>query len=239
MISKKRNIWEYRNFWLIWFSCMDKPRTLYELQDIWKLKGNPLYQRERVGSTVADMMVRGGFLKEENGKYYSLFDKYFEATKKSFPKDIETIDLIEKDKEEFLDFFDSKLVRNSFFSLNNLKLLSKDTLIKEGFRIPLLVITTFLTTLYFYKEKILTEDSMLKNLSSAFTLFSSFLLIIGKGMSEYLKSSYEQWDLNELKKFEHLLKTKYGKEIKKRVERSLEHPLLKKFFKGYHKLGKK
>lgn len=54
-------LWEYDKFWVIWASCLDKPRTIKEIQRIWGYKGNALYQKG-MRKSISKEMIDGGFL---------------------------------------------------------------------------------------------------------------------------------------------------------------------------------
>jgi len=59
-------LWEYDKFWVIWCSCVDKPRTVKEIQRIWGYKGNALYQKG-MRESIPKEMIEDGYL-EVKGK---------------------------------------------------------------------------------------------------------------------------------------------------------------------------
>lgn len=40
-----KSLWNFDKFWVIWVSCLDRPRTINEIQRIWNYDGNALYQK--------------------------------------------------------------------------------------------------------------------------------------------------------------------------------------------------
>jgi len=59
-------LWNYDKFWVIWCSCVDKPRTIKEIQRIWDYKGNALYQKG-MRKPIRKEMLDDGFI-EDKGK---------------------------------------------------------------------------------------------------------------------------------------------------------------------------
>jgi hypothetical protein len=58
------SLWEFYKFWVIWVSCIDRPRTLKEIQRIWDYEGNSLYQRG-IEKAIWKEMVEGGFVEKK------------------------------------------------------------------------------------------------------------------------------------------------------------------------------
>ena len=42
-----KELWDFDKFWLIWTSCVDKPKTIKGVQKEWDYRGNSLYQKGR------------------------------------------------------------------------------------------------------------------------------------------------------------------------------------------------
>ena len=78
MVSKKDNriksySKKYNAFWAIYISCLSSPRSLYGIQSLWNLQGNPLYQKEKkLGMKVADKMVEEGILSKNQEKFAAI-----------------------------------------------------------------------------------------------------------------------------------------------------------------------
>lgn len=56
-----KDLFSYDKFWVIWVSCLDKPRTIKEIQNVWEYGGNSLYQKGQE-SNIWKEMVRDGYL---------------------------------------------------------------------------------------------------------------------------------------------------------------------------------
>ncbi len=56
-----KDLFSYDKFWVIWVSCLDKPRTIKEIQKLWEYEGNSLYQKGQE-SNIWKEMVRDGYL---------------------------------------------------------------------------------------------------------------------------------------------------------------------------------
>ena len=130
-------LWDYDKFWVIWCSCIDKPRTIKEIQRIWKYKGNALYQKG-MREPIAKEMIDSGFLVyrgvvKERGVTGTLFyakldwlpkflEKFFNDLKIKFSNSLPS-QLYEciKDKQKFVEFLDKK--RTVFFLPDKLKVL--------------------------------------------------------------------------------------------------------------------
>jgi len=130
-------LWDYDKFWVIWCSCIDKPRTIKEIQRIWKYKGNALYQKG-MRKPIAKEMIDDGFLVykgtvKERGVTGILFyanldwlpeflDKFFKDLKIKFNNSLPS-KLYEciQDKKTLIQFLDEK--RTVFFIPERLKIL--------------------------------------------------------------------------------------------------------------------
>lgn len=137
-------LWEYDKFWMIWCSCVDKPRTIKEIQRIWGYKGNALYQKGMRKSIPKEMIDDGfiedkGMIKERgvSGKLiYAKLDwipkflyEFFINLKVKYNNILpsQLFDCV-VDKKRFVKFLDEN--RATFFFPERLKVLfgDKDTL---------------------------------------------------------------------------------------------------------------
>jgi hypothetical protein len=138
-------LYEYNKFWVIWTSCLDKPRTIKEIQRIWKYKGNALYQKGMRKSIPKEMIDDGfieikGEVKERgvSGKlvYASLdwvpdfLSEFFIELKMKYgnPLPSQLYECI-IDKKKFIRFLDENRV--TFFFPEKLKILFGN---KENFK---------------------------------------------------------------------------------------------------------
>ena len=155
-------LWDYDKFWVIWCSCIDKPRTIKEIQRIWKYKGNALYQKG-MRKPIAKEMIDDGFLVykgtvKERGVTGILFyanldwlpeflDKFFKDLKIKFNNSLPS-KLYEciQDKKRFIQFLDEK--RTVFFLPERLKILFGDSEnIKTNYEMVIMVPMLFLFNL--------------------------------------------------------------------------------------------
>jgi hypothetical protein len=140
----QKNLWEFDKFWVIWVSCIDKPRTIKDIQTLWNYRGNSLYQQGRTNSIWIEM-INEGFLErrgtvEKRGVtgllLYANMDwigKYLQAiaSRTRFrlknPIPSELIDCF--DKKKLTIFLNEK--RSQFFFTDKMRILFGD---KENLR---------------------------------------------------------------------------------------------------------
>jgi len=137
-------LWEYDKFWVIWCSCVDKPRTIKEIQRIWSYKGNALYQKGMRKAIPQEMIDEDyieskGTVKERGVSGNLLYAKldwipkflydFFIGLKVKYNNTLpsQLFDCI-LDKKKFIKFLDRN--RATFFFPDRLKVLfgEKDTL---------------------------------------------------------------------------------------------------------------
>jgi len=97
-------------FWIIWISCLEKPRCLEEIAQHWKYKTPTALYHKYKGVLLADWMVENGYLKfcGKDGKrkmYLALIDNF-----------------VGGDKED-IKFWHSEWIRSSLFNLQHIKTL--------------------------------------------------------------------------------------------------------------------
>ena len=139
-----KQIWALDKFWIIWVSCLDRARTINEIQKIWNYDGNALYQKG-LKEPIWKEMMKGGFLQSKGkakfrGVYgdllYGNFDWTLDFMKNLFseiklhqenPIPFNLLECLEN-KKKFVYFLDTN--REIFYLPSRLKILfgNKDNL---------------------------------------------------------------------------------------------------------------
>ena len=134
---KDKKVWDFDKFWIIWSTCLDKPRAINEVQKAWHYEGNALYQTG-IEKPIWQEMVEGNFLEEKGiirkrgvtGKLlYSkmewlsdFLDPFFESllnkNNNSLPSELYNCF---ENKDLFIKFLNQK--RTHFFFIDKLKAL--------------------------------------------------------------------------------------------------------------------
>ena len=154
-------LWDYDKFWIIWVSCLDKPRTIKDIQKFWGYEANALYQKGEKRPIWQEMLEKG-FL-EQRGRVrkrgaagillYGKLDWLLDYLK-SFFKDLRVksenplpshlFDCFDKNK--LIKFLEKK--RTTFFFINRIKVLfgNKENLKNNPemcFFVPMIVLLNF------------------------------------------------------------------------------------------------
>lgn len=131
-----KELFGYDKFWVIWASCLDKPRTVKEVQRAWGYGGNSLYQKGQEVNIWKEMADKGYLLRQGRVKkrgvsgvlLYSRLEWVPEYLKASLSEqkfrfnNAVPYDVFECfDPQELVAFLDKE--RSSFFLLGNLKTL--------------------------------------------------------------------------------------------------------------------
>lgn len=200
-----KNLWEFDKFWVIWCSCIDKPRTLKEIQKLWEYEGNSLYQKG-ISQAIWKEMIDEGFLEDrgpvkQRGVYGRLLyaeihwikdflDNFFKELK--FRKKNELgfkVWNAVSDKKMFAHFLDDN--RNVFYFIERILLLfgGKETL-RDYKEHVILVPLTITFDLYILKHfsNILKYEDMKYMLSKSFVFSPLYRLNI----IEYAKIIYQE-----------------------------------------------
>lgn len=133
----ERSILALDKFWMIWVSCLDKPRTINEIQKLWDYGGNALYQKG-IKEPIWIEMLKANYI-QSKGKMkvrgvsgellYGNFDWVIDYLNKTFSEmklhrdyslPFQLLDCIEN-KKKFLHFLDTN--REVFFLPHRLKIL--------------------------------------------------------------------------------------------------------------------
>ncbi|MEM5777203.1 MAG: hypothetical protein QXJ06_02035 [Candidatus Aenigmatarchaeota archaeon] len=119
--------------WIIWISCLDKPRSIKEILEIWNYnkKGGALYRKELIKKAFEiGMLQQGEKIPSKEIKYYSIFDWFnkdfyeYVIKKNTFTFDTTMekealLKLVKKD--DYRKFLDKDEVRKFFFSIDKIK----------------------------------------------------------------------------------------------------------------------
>lgn len=208
----EQQLWVFDKFWIIWSSCLDKPRTLNEIQDFWEYDGNALYQKG-LNKPIWKEMLEQGFI-ESKGKvkvrgvsgdliYGKLewIPNYLEELSKELRVKHENEQLFHllkciENKKKLLYYIDTN--RTVFFLLPRLKILfGKKDLLKANYD---LCITAPLTIIFNYYIITTLKKKLKLELDSIFLLshsliFTPFTRINFLG---YYKAVMKELSLKEL-----------------------------------------
>ena len=143
-----KNLWDYDKFWVIWASCADRPRTLKEIQRIWRYEGNSLYQKG-INRPIWKEMVDEAYVEErgtvkQRGVYGTLIYARMEWIRHYLDYVFTNLHLLHRndlgfrlwntmeDKKMFIKFLEDH--RTTFYFIDNLRLLfgDKETLRAYG-----------------------------------------------------------------------------------------------------------
>jgi hypothetical protein len=206
-----KQVWAFDKFWIIWSSCLDKPRTINEIQDFWGYGGNALYQKG-MNKPIWKEMLEQGFI-ETKGKVkvrgvsgdliYGRLEwitDYLEAeSKERVKQDNDMLFRLFKcidNKKKLVYYLDNN--RTVFFLLPRLRLLFGD---KEGLRAnyelcitaPIIVVFNYYIISTLNKKLSLDLDSIF--LFSQSLVFTPYLKTNFLG---YYKSVIKELSLKEL-----------------------------------------
>lgn len=122
-----------KKFWMIWFSTLDKPRTLKEIHELWNYSegSNALYKPAGKGheKNIHKEMIDEGFLKVEkeeqvrgatSQKLYAETDWYFEYIKEKYYEESEDNSVWDS-KKEVNESLENKDVRKMLFDFEAFK----------------------------------------------------------------------------------------------------------------------
>lgn len=114
---REKRVEKYGNFWLIWLSCVSKPRSLFQIQFDWGISTNYLYHRERgLRKRISEIMVQQNYVEKKGRSLVAKFDWVLDYLSQRFPEL-----MIRKYGRKFLRFLMDN--RRAIFDLENLKLL--------------------------------------------------------------------------------------------------------------------
>jgi hypothetical protein len=177
---------KFEKFWVIWGSCLDTPRTIKDIQDIWEYGGNALYQKgiqkpiweemvdQKFIKTVSKIKKRGvsGLTLESNFDWISEYLNEF-GKKANFENDnylvLELLKYI-KDKKALAKFM--KDHKEPFFFIDRVKILfgNKENL-KNNHEMIIFAPILVLLNIYIWnvlKKRMGVDDNIIFFLTSTF-----------------------------------------------------------------------
>ncbi|MBU5690248.1 MAG: hypothetical protein QXM68_04025 [Candidatus Aenigmatarchaeota archaeon] len=208
----ERQIWAFDKFWIIWSSCLDRPRTINEIQDFWSYDGNALYQKG-LNKSIWKEMLEKGFIESKGkvkvrgvsgdliyGKTEWIFDFLDENAKKSrvsFENDLpfHILSCI-KNRKKLLYYIDTN--REVFFMLQRLKILFGDKQnLKNNYE---LCITAPLITIFNYFIIVTLKKKLKVDLDSILLLSQSLIFTpyFGTNFFSYYKSVIKDLSTKEM-----------------------------------------
>jgi hypothetical protein len=141
--------------------------------------------------------------------YQSIFDGYFDWLKQLEPDD-EKVNLLIKEKEIFLKFFEEN--KTLLFSLDLVKIFFKNDIEsakEQGHLLPMIALSTIISLCYFVKKGI-ANDKNYDNLPNLFSMFNIFPNI---DFSGYISELLKRLSLDKLESWSYLLDTELGKYV--------------------------
>lgn len=208
----ERSIFTLDKFWVIWVSCLDRPRTISEIQKLWGYEGNALYQKG-LEEPIWIEMIKEKYL-QSKGKVkirgvsgellYGNFDWVMDYLTTNFSKmklhreyslPHQLIDCIEN-KKKFLYFLDTN--REIFFLPQRLKtLFGNKEILKNNYELcitaPMLIIFDYFIITTLKKKLNLGEDTIF--LLSHSLVFTPNLSI---NFFDYYKEVMKELSLKEM-----------------------------------------
>ncbi len=207
----ERQIWSFDKFWIIWSSCLDKPRTLNEIQDFWGYDGNALYQKGLVKPIWKEMIeqnyieakgkvkIRGVSGDLIYGKFEWITTYLDEQAKERLKRNNDHLFQLLKcieNKKKLIYYLDTN--RTIFFMLPRLQILfgNKDNL-KANYE---LCITAPLNVVFNYYIISTLKKKLKLDLNSIFLLSQSLIFTpyLSTNFLEYYKVVMKELSLKEL-----------------------------------------
>ena len=208
----EKKIWAFDKFWVIWCSCLDRPRTINEIQDFWGYDGNALYQKG-LSKPIWKEMLEQGFIESKGkvkvrgvsgdliyGKLEWITDYLEEEAKEARIKrgndqPFQLLKCIEN-KKKLVYYLDNN--RTAFFLLPRLKMLFGD---KEGLKANYeLCITAPINIIFNYYIISTLKKKLNLDLNSIFLLSQSLIFTpyLKTNFLGYYKSVIKELSLKEL-----------------------------------------
>ena len=212
---------------ILWVSCLEKERSIKQVAETWKYKSPIGFYRDFLPQKMVEMKLWKIVKIEMREAYYqSIFDGYFDWVKRLEPDD-EKVNLLIKEKEIFLKFFEEN--KTLLFSLDLVKIFFKNDIEsakEQGHLLPMIALSTIISLCYFVKKGIASEKNY-DNLPKLFSLFNIFQTVdFGGYVSELLK----RLSLDKLESWSYLLDTEFGKHvINVDMGPFINNPLIKQF----------
>lgn len=211
---------------VIWFSCLDKARTIQEIANAWNYSDyTPLHRNKLPNKMVESNFLDIKNIEDRKARYISKLDHYLESFSQSGVEKSD-IDSLKKDKDNIIKFMNSEVMRDKFLSLENIKVLcnnDRDNLIKYGYQIPYIIVANLVTIHCFAKEKDLFSKMSKEELISGLFGASGLLNMgfSGLNLAKYYNKvigSMEEREIEEIVPA-HMEETVLYKSAKKQIGR--------------------
>jgi hypothetical protein len=181
------NLLRYDKFWVIWGSCLDKPRTIKDIQRIWGYGGNALYQKGHLKPIWEEMIDKRFIKRVKRIKKRGVSGLTLEASLNWLPSHLENyakksdfvdrnhlvLEIVKsiKDDRSLIKFLEDN--REAFFFIDRIKLLfgNKENL-KNNYE--MLIFAPILVTLNIYVWRTL-QKRMGVDENVVFFLTSTFI----------------------------------------------------------------
>jgi membrane protein CcdC involved in cytochrome C biogenesis len=195
---------------ILWVSCLDKERSIREIAETWKYKSPIGFYRDFLPQKMVEMKLwKIVKIEMREAHYQSIFDGYFDWLKQLEPDD-EKVNLLIKDKEIFLKFFEEN--KTLLFSLDLVKIFFKNDVesAKElGHLLPMISLSTIISLCYFVKKGIASEKNY-NDLPGIFSMLNILQIIDFRG---YVRELLKRLSLDKLESWSYLLDTELGKHL--------------------------
>jgi hypothetical protein len=195
---------------ILWVSCLDKERTIKEVAETWKYKSPIGFYRDFLPQKMVEMKLwKIAKVFKREAYYQSIFDGYFDWLKQLEPDD-EKVNLLIKEKEIFLKFFEEN--KDLLFSLDLVKIFFKndvESAKEQGHLLPMISLSAIISLCYFVKKGIVSD----KNYSNLPVLFSLFNIFPNIDFGNYVSELLKRLSLDKLESWSYFLDTELGKHV--------------------------
>jgi hypothetical protein len=194
--------------------------SIQEIAKIWDYKATaPFYQVKLPQILVNAKLWKIERYENRKLEYLSIFDGYFDFLK-ICSKD-ELVKLIIEDKEIFLKFFKEYFEANrDLFKLEYVKEFFKNDVgiaQKLGFSLPITLLSQILVLIWIIKKYNWKDEEIKEYCSPFFHMFSGISPYVN--IAEYNEKIFQYIKFEELRKWDYLLDTKFGKHITNEINK--------------------
>lgn len=123
---------------LIWISCIDKSRSILEINRVWSISSATLYTKN-----VASDMIRKNLLKVDNIESKNIFYKSKFEDWLYFTPDDDVKKSLKKDQNVYTNFLNKEYIRKNLFDIDAVKILSNhniDIAKRFAFKYPTIIL---------------------------------------------------------------------------------------------------
>ena len=104
---------------LIWLSCLEKPRSILQINKIWGIKSSVLYKGNLANNLISKKMLVVDHIESKNVYYKSIFDGFKDEMSK-MPLTIVDKTFL-KDWKTFKGFLENDFMREKYYEIDALK----------------------------------------------------------------------------------------------------------------------